>query len=92
MLFKQQKISKRKVDQINNFFFSFEKPNQQLYLFVLSKKKKTLFVRYYLYYYLRSFSCLDWIFYYSKIPLDMDKIEGQSSKIIFLTFKQPTTK
>ena len=54
MLFKQQKISKRKVDQINNFFFSFEKPNQQLYLFVLSKKKKTLFVRYYLYYYLRS--------------------------------------
>ena len=40
MLFKQQKISKRKVDQINNFFFSFEKPNQQLYLFVLSKKKK----------------------------------------------------
>ena len=31
-------------------------------------------------------------FFCSQISLHLDKIRGQSSKIIFLTFKQPTTK
>ena len=35
---------------------------------------------------------LDRIFFYSKIPPLLEKIGGQSIKITFLTFKQPTTK